>query len=243
MNCTYCDERPLGKRKNSPTCGDNECKRIHRNNVSREYMAARKANGNPVNRATYNLTCELCGASFVNRSRATQRYCDRQCRDLANLASGQQARASKVANANRHKSTRPKPVKTSCPLAWAECPTCGKVFCHDAGRARKYCSPACKDSVYFRAQGRPWSTRAPAIFADDNYTCWLCNEQTSERWTSGDPLAPTIDHVTPRSLGGGNERSNLRTAHLICNSLRGNNTATNTIDIYEALERTAWASA
>lgn len=35
-------------------------------------------------------------------------------------------------------------------------------------------------------------------------------------------LAPTIDHVQPISLGGKHEYSNVRLAHFICNSLRGN---------------------
>lgn len=36
-----------------------------------------------------------------------------------------------------------------------------------------------------------------------------------------DPLALSIDHVVPRSRGGGDELANLRPAHVHCNCARG----------------------
>jgi 5-methylcytosine-specific restriction endonuclease McrA len=42
--------------------------------------------------------------------------------------------------------------------------------------------------------------------------CWLCEEDH--------PPATTADHVVPLSMGGTDELSNLRPAHLSCNSSR-----------------------
>ena len=44
---------------------------------------------------------------------------------------------------------------------------------------------------------------------------------TSKVFDSNNLWSPTLDHVIPRSKGGSDDRSNLRTAHLWCNSLRG----------------------
>lgn len=45
--------------------------------------------------------------------------------------------------------------------------------------------------------------------------CWICKQPPRP----GNPL--TADHVTPAVHGGSNARSNLRAAHLKCNSRRG----------------------
>jgi len=50
------------------------------------------------------------------------------------------------------------------------------------------------------------------VLRERGRTCWLCGEDG----------ARTADHRTPRSLGGGDEMSNLMPAHLGCNSRRGN---------------------
>lgn len=48
-------------------------------------------------------------------------------------------------------------------------------------------------------------------------TCWLCHS----------PILGTVsvDHVVPRSKGGGDDIGNLRPAHMKCNSRRGNRDA------------------
>jgi 5-methylcytosine-specific restriction endonuclease McrA len=36
------------------------------------------------------------------------------------------------------------------------------------------------------------------------------------------PKAPTIDHIIPLSAGGDDTKANVRLAHFLCNSRRGN---------------------
>ena len=60
-----------------------------------------------------------------------------------------------------------------------------------------------------------WKTtqaRARVLAAYGN-TCWLCGQPILGRIS--------IDHVVPRSKGGGDDLGNLRPAHLRCNKVRG----------------------
>ena len=50
-----------------------------------------------------------------------------------------------------------------------------------------------------------------AIYARDDHRCVYCGADLTGK-------CATLDHVTPRELGGGNEASNLVTACLSCNS-------------------------
>jgi hypothetical protein len=55
----------------------------------------------------------------------------------------------------------------------------------------------------------------------DGWTCHLCGEPINPGKRTGHQRA-TLDHLTPRSLGGRNGIENLKLAHAICNSKRGN---------------------
>lgn len=70
---------------------------------------------------------------------------------------------------------------------------------------------------------RHWITheRRHAIYARDGWTCHLCGGETSRVFSPDDRKSPTLDHLVPVSLGGGNESSNLKTACWSCNSSRG----------------------
>jgi hypothetical protein len=59
-----------------------------------------------------------------------------------------------------------------------------------------------------------------AIAERDGWRCWLCDEPVPAAARPGDPNAPTLDHVLPRSKGGRREPGNLRLAHRRCNHRR-----------------------
>lgn len=60
-----------------------------------------------------------------------------------------------------------------------------------------------------------------AIYARDEHVCRLCFRPVDYTVDWKHDLAPTLDHKIARSLGGSDDPENLRTAHRICNSLRG----------------------
>jgi hypothetical protein len=68
------------------------------------------------------------------------------------------------------------------------------------------------------------------VFRRDNGRCWLCGGDTVRvqaphidglAAVASEPLAATLDHVTPTSAGGADDPNNLRCAHQHCNRFRG----------------------
>lgn len=52
--------------------------------------------------------------------------------------------------------------------------------------------------------------------------CWICGDVMLLVSANENPLAATFDHIKPVSLGGTWDEANLKLAHQICNSRRGN---------------------
>ena len=137
------------------------------------------------------------------------------------------------------------------------CESCGDVFLtrKEARFCSQKCNAASQDMFERSAQGNAalaeklrstlkeqreggsWAQHSGFVFTRDDYTCWLCGERTSESFSHRDLLSPTLDHVTPRSLGGGHDPENLRTAHWLCNSIRGHREEVVSIDPSRVYER------
>jgi 5-methylcytosine-specific restriction endonuclease McrA len=117
------------------------------------------------------------------------------------------------------------------------CEICNESF---VSRYReKTCSPHCQ-KIKYRATSKWIPPRARiAIYERDGWTCHLCNKSVPQntQWSNDDwqPDYPTLDHVVPRSHGGTDQPSNLRLAHMLCNTLRG----TTSIDTVKTLTITS----
>lgn len=59
------------------------------------------------------------------------------------------------------------------------------------------------------------------LAARDGWWCWLCGGEIDPTAPANSAGSGTVDHLVPRSRGGGNEPSNLRLAHRRCNVRRG----------------------
>lgn len=57
-----------------------------------------------------------------------------------------------------------------------------------------------------------------AVYARDSFRCVYCCSQVHVGANPRDPHAATVDHVTPRALGGTNSDANLVTCCALCNS-------------------------
>jgi 5-methylcytosine-specific restriction endonuclease McrA len=115
------------------------------------------------------------------------------------------------------------------------CKTCGSLFDPWPNRGgRLYCTPGCNPQTTRsarEARRRGASEEgdaditAPGIAARDGWSCWLCggliDPDLKHRWANPDPLAASIDHVLPISMGGVHVWGNVRLAHYICNVTRG----------------------
>jgi len=58
------------------------------------------------------------------------------------------------------------------------------------------------------------------ILARDGYMCMLCGEPLDMSADPQDDMYPSLDHITPRSIGGTHSIDNLQAAHRICNARR-----------------------
>lgn len=60
------------------------------------------------------------------------------------------------------------------------------------------------------------------VLARDGLDCRYCGRALRRQAGSGDPLRVTLDHIVPRSDGGGNGPDNLVVCCQTCNSAKGN---------------------
>lgn len=56
----------------------------------------------------------------------------------------------------------------------------------------------------------------------DKYKCHICRKRVNMNLDVQDIYSPTMDHLIPISLGGDHTYANIRLAHRICNSRKGN---------------------
>ncbi|MGW0780327.1 HNH endonuclease [Streptomyces sp. NPDC002913] len=59
------------------------------------------------------------------------------------------------------------------------------------------------------------------VHARDCWTCRLCWLPIEPDTAWPDPMSPSIDHVIPLSRGGAHSMANVQSAHLGCNSSKG----------------------
>lgn len=99
------------------------------------------------------------------------------------------------------------------------CPECGERLRYGGGGAPAGVEPRCLKC----SRNRPYIPRSVRleVFDRDGYDCQLCGEPTEPESDPWSDWYPTLDHIVPVSLGGGDERPNLRTAHRWCNLIRG----------------------
>jgi 5-methylcytosine-specific restriction endonuclease McrA len=167
--------------------------------------------------------CPICGKRFINTTGKI--ICSDECKKEYYL----QIRKSK-----KERTTR-------------VCKGCSEEFITEYGDQRRdYCSKECNNKAYKNTEaykrhkklhkGGVSKAKRQRIFERDNYTCQICMKKVRMDviGTVGTgrphPLAPTIDHIIPRSeckeLGWTkaemNKESNLNTAHFMCNVMKSN---------------------
>lgn len=99
------------------------------------------------------------------------------------------------------------------------CAACSSPFVSTYRRTR-YCSSRCSNDS---GSWIPLGSRH-AIYDRDSWVCQLCNLPVPRVVTHLHPFGASLDHVLPRSHGGGHEPENLRLVHRVCNSIRSDET-------------------
>ena len=60
------------------------------------------------------------------------------------------------------------------------------------------------------------------MFIEQEGKCWICGKLMLLDVSSNHPYFATFDHIKPTTFGGTWDVSNLKLAHKVCNSKRGN---------------------
>jgi hypothetical protein len=192
------------------------------------------------------VSCLGCGTRFFPRQK--KKYCSRACsqrkmkRYQLKCAWCCAEFKSWVANAaccSRKCQNRKR--EADAPQREAQCRVCAATFTyqHLGGTPARYCSQRCLEtrrrkarSQYINAAKRLRADRITAngienidptvVFERDNWMCRLCGISVKRNCHHHDPLAPTVDHIHPVSMGGPHTMANVQCAHRVCNERKNN---------------------
>lgn len=185
--------------------------------------------------------CPTCGKQYWARSSTgSRRYCSSACTPVTCLFCGERFyghRKSKYCSKEHKQQAHHKPK-----VQW-DCVECGTIVIRDSGPPGKYCdkhknSNQNKDAAHARRQAiikqsstdpdlnfnsRGQRRRTRQRLADrDGWVCGICRKRIDKNLKYPDPMSATIDHIVPLMDHGPHDESNLRLAHLRCNTIRGN---------------------
>ena len=171
--------------------------------------------------------CRECRTQFVV-TRGRKQFC---CRDCSYTFKSKLAQERAVSN--------PKPKM--CKVWFPSCVECDRVFCARSPSTRR-CSYQCRianDSIRVidlyaastevGADGKKWRKLLIGYLRErDGDKCQCGCRRTIQFDLPSGPkghksgMGASVDHIIPRSLGGGNEMANLRLLTWKCNRRRGN---------------------
>lgn len=181
---------------------------------------------------------QLCGWAYLRRlkpptpkfSKVFPRQCI-ECLDVFVARNGNTEACSAVCRKER--GARLRQQRHVEPVAIdLKCPECGSHFKATSTR-QVYCSAKCsisvgrrsskfrRKTVYVAARGRAEAICFANVWDRDGGRCYICDGLCFKSFQYPHPLAPTLDHRIPISLGGEHLMSNAGIAHNICNNFKG----------------------
>lgn len=222
--------RPVKHLRNQYTNG--ECdrvalaiKQINRFNSDWEYVGGFTSCDGRVD-----IRCKKCG-TVSNYSLITMRHKHCVCSTCNPPIQKPKPQAESCKKAKQRQVKSAEVFNRGQQLGFAFCESCGGLI--PPGSTRR-CA-ACRTNLKHRRWNVKKERRRKAAFTKesgsislqalvlrDNGICWLCGKPCNIDADSNDNEYPSIDHVVPISKGGKDEWSNIKLAHRLCNSLRGN---------------------
>ena len=143
--CPYCNERPLGKRKGSKTCGDKACQQARNRETNKIAYDADPALRGARARARRESqrtekACPVCDRTFL--ATAKQVYCSSACGNVGRAGDIEAHRARKDAEARAMEARR---AKREARRASRVCTHCGASIA-DAKPGARTCSMECREA-------------------------------------------------------------------------------------------------
>ena len=189
------------------------------------------------------LPCGWCGAMFERGNNVRTKFCSRNCSNASKVRrssivpwdectvcltryvnrSGRKTCTDTCA-VERKRATdreRAQPVKITRAVYFPRCPDCGRLFTARAANAVRCAGCRARHAWRRRDAQEKVSKLLPYIGQRDKWQCGICRKPVLTRvYDRSDLMTPTVDHVIPSADGGSDDPSNLRLAHMICNSRR-----------------------
>lgn len=190
-----------------------------------EYAGDFKDTDSPVT-----IRCKICGTERT-ASMITLRHDKRiTCSECQRREAERQKQKEDKAKAHKEAIRKASAFNNKTQLSMRFCEACGEII---LGTRQRFCRP-CAQRIQNRRDNVKKDKRRVAAFTVDTHTitlvklyardkgiCWLCGQPCDFSAGINDNLYPSIDHIVPISKGGKDEWANIKLAHRICNSKRG----------------------
>jgi len=175
--------------------------------------------------------CGWCGVKYQPGDPASKACC--VTHGLWLYHHGQPSRCTDVAQVVTPKPQRQHAKLIAVTSRWwvvivqGKCAWCDSQFTAPTTRGiAAYCSKRCRKAAAKYARGERFilsPSHRRRLYERDGWRCGICGEPVSMDYSSSDPWAPTLDHIKPQASTTTPDHTdaNLRTAHALCNSLRG----------------------
>jgi hypothetical protein len=221
-SCSECGDPflPLVRRGPSQRACSPQCQEARDRRLSRERVAKTRSS------TRSHTSCLRCGKQLTGRR--DSKFCSAICREV------------------HHRRRLPEPLADRmCAL-----PECGKQF--KPRRSLQRCCCEKHGKLLNGREGRAFGRHAPTVWNDkrrdayhrrralkkagtvgrpvvnseiyerDGWRCGVCGKRVDKKLRWPHPKSATLDHVVPISQGGSHEPANVRLAHALCNTARGN---------------------
>lgn len=155
-------------------------------------MTCRRARPGEPKRAT---DCPVCGKRFISHRKSEGGFtqtCGLSCGQLYRPRTSMCACGQPVFRKGR-------------------CQTCARALAREGCQRRRAKKAGVEQRFYRRAD----------VFAEHGHLCSICTDPIDSSLAWPHPMSPSIDHVVPIALGGGDTPENVRPAHLRCNQAKG----------------------
>lgn len=209
--CLNCGKRVQRVASKGPV--PSYCSRKCRDAAS--YLRIKAAGKRAVRRAPkVERLCATCGEAFFS-ARTDARYCSKRC-----LSAGSRDSSSKTCTVAG--CARPLRAREMCAKhyhAWHRAEFGRTANDRRWSNARRDAAQRRRARKLGAATGLP--VERDVIAARDRYRCHLCGGKVNMQTAWPSRLSPSLDHVIPLFEGGAHDPSNVRLAHLGCNSSKG----------------------
>lgn len=192
------------------------------------------------------MSCRVCGSVF-SPADSRSKYCSRTCKEpgkpsantgTCSVCGGPMQIASTSAHDGKRKHNRcapphgPSAYKRGCRCGECKASVAAKMRAYSASyREKNGVHPSTVSRKSFREANGYWPNARGSdwihpklrleIYERDGWICYLCEMPVDRTSGPNGRHAPSLDHVIPRSKGGGHDPSNLKTACRLCNSRKG----------------------